>query len=129
MSDKFIQFVFPCTECIVRAACKNKPNKKDLYGGNGKPCLALPKVKDKSYHKMLIECWANLGFDILNHISKLEHPMGVNKDNQVPASYIRAMYQMSKVIEYMVNSTSWREGKLLPFDKMELDEKLKIGSL
>ena len=129
MSDEFIQFNFPCTDCIVRAACKNKPNKKDLYRGGSIPCLALPNVKDKSYHKMLIECWANLGCSILNHVSKLELPIGVNKDNQVPASYIRAMHQMTKAIGYMVNSTSWREGQLLPFDKMEIDEKLKIGSL
>lgn len=130
MSDEFIQFTFPCGECIVRAACKDKPTaKEDLYGPAGKLCLALPKIKDKSYHKMLIECWANLGFNLLNHVSKLELPIGVNKDNQVPSSYIRAMHQMTKAIGYMVNSTSWREGKLLPFDKMELDEKLKIGDL
>ena len=129
MSDEFIQFNFPCTDCIVRAACKYQPSKKDLYRRGSIPCLALPKVEDKSYHKMLIECWANLGFNILNHVSKLELPIGVNKDNQVPASYIRAMHQMTKAIGYMVNSTSWREGQLLPFDKMEIDEKLKIGSL
>lgn len=130
MSDEFIQFDFPCSDCIIRAACKYKPTAKDdLYGRAGLPCLALPFVKEKSYHKMLIECWANLGFDLLNHVSKLEFPIGVNKDNQVPSSYIRAMQQMTKAIGYMVNSASWREGELFPFDKLEIDKKLKIGSI
>lgn len=131
MSNEFIQFTFPCTDCIVRAACKNKPTaKEDLYSGISRPCLALPSYKeDKSYHKMLVECWANLGWTILEAIQKREEPPGTNKDNKVPSSYIRAMHQMASTIQYMVNSTSWHEGKLLPFDQWEINEKLKIGKI
>lgn len=126
MSDEFIQFNFPCSDCIVRAACKNKPTEKgDLYIGYDNPCLALPNLKDKSYHKMLIECWANLGHDLLNTVKKSEEPEGINKDNKVPSTYIRAMHQMTSIIQYMVNSTSWREGALYPFDKIDINEKLK----
>jgi len=130
MSDKFIQFRFPCTDCLVRAACKNKPTEKDdLYIGNGKTCLTLPKLNHKSYHKMLIECWANFGFDLLDNVQKREEPAGVNKDNNIPSGYVRAMHQMASTLQYMVNSTSWSEGKLFPFDKYEINEKLKIGSI
>lgn len=130
MSDEFIQFDFPCSDCIVRAACKYKPTAKDdLYGGAGLPCLALPMVKEKSYHKMLIECWANLGFDLLQNVQKRNSTAKINIDNKVPSAYIQAMHQMASTIQYMVNSTSWHEGKLLPFDQWEINKKLKIGSL
>ena len=130
MSDQFIQFAFPCADCIVRASCKDKPiKKKDLYRSVGKPCLTLPAITDKSYHKMLIECWINLGFDLLENVQKREGIEGVNTDNQVPSSYIRAMHQMANALQYMINSASWREGKLLPFDKFEVNQKLKIGKI
>lgn len=119
MSDEFIQFRFPCAECIVRAACKNKPtNIDDLYMGYNKSCLTIPKLKDKkSYHKMLVECWINLGYDLF------DKPEGYI--NKVPFSYIRAIHQMASIMQYMVNSTSWREGTLYSFDKTDINEKLK----
>ena len=80
MSAEFIQFIFPCKECLVRAACKEKPDnvaeKKVLFNDNSDPrCLAVPKLPlDVTYHKGVLECWAVLGSELMSALQKSEDP-------------------------------------------------------
>jgi len=130
MSNQFIQFEFPCTDCLVNAACKDKRN--DSFKENNKDveferstCLAIPK-KDasKSYHKVLLECAVNMCCDIRNSIDKLDEQGHQKKDN-LPFQYVMLFCFTIDVLGHMVNTTSWEKGKLYDFDRLELKRKLK----
>ena len=94
MSDEFLEFQFPCKECLVTAICREKPgitgsDKQNLLERDRTHCLTLPYVsKDKHYHKMLIECWANLGQSMFCQVQNVENPVGTNVELQVPINYI-----------------------------------------
>ncbi len=65
MSQDFIQFGFPCVDCLVSAACQDKKriDRKDfLDKTGGVRCLALPDFdkKTSSHQKSLLECVANI---------------------------------------------------------------------
>ncbi len=129
MSKEFVQFTFPCSTCLVQAACKDKPVKKeDLYDAvKSCKCLTLPAFDPTSmtYHKMMMECYSNFGPDLMNHVQKSYSPSGVETHNSIPVRFMQIMIQMTAVMQYMVNSTSWREGDLKAFDKHEINLKLK----
>jgi len=132
MSQEFVQFTFPCSDCIVRAACKDQERLtvKDLYNTKSAKCLTIPKLEDdKSYHKVLMECMANLFKDIMGSVQKDEDPIGVNKENKLPYRYVTLFYQMACAMQYMVNSTSWKIGELKDFDRDEINRKLKLAKL
>ena len=74
---------------------------------------------------MMIECYANFGPKLLNTIQKSYSPSGVETHNNIPVGYLLIMLRMVGIMEYMVNSTSWDEGDLKPFDKHEVNLKLK----
>lgn len=133
MSSEFIQFQFPCTDCIVRAACKEKPKderlKHLLIRQNTIPCLALPRIfpELKPYQKGLVECWANIGVDILCRMHKTEDPKTSTEiNNNIPMQYLILMGQMSYILQWIINSTSWEEGSLKQFDRDEINRKLKV---
>lgn len=128
MSKEFVEFTFPCTACLVQAACQEKPTEKaDLYDSSKNcRCLTLPTLeKGMTYHKMMIECYSNFGPQLMNHIQKSYSPSGVETHNNIPVGYVQMMVQMTAIMQYMVNSTSWAEGDLKPFDKHEINLKLK----
>jgi len=132
MSQKFVQFNFPCIDCIVRAACELQEaiTADHLYDSKYPRCVTMPRLEDdKSYHKVLIECMANLFKSLMNSVQKIEEPIGINKDNKVPHKYITLFYQMTCVMQYMVNSTSWKIGELKQFDIDEINRKLKVAKL
>ena len=67
MSHDFIQFNFPCSECIVRAICKDIPKNaelKKLYDKDNPRCLTVPEFSpsELAYTKGLIECWVMISF-------------------------------------------------------------------
>ena len=132
MSQKFVQFNFPCIDCIVRAACEmqNSITADHLYDSQCARCIAIPRLEDdKSYHKVLIECMANLFKDLMSSVQKIEEPIGINKDNKVPHRYIITFYQLACAMQHMVNSTSWEIGELQQFDIDEINRKLKACRL
>lgn len=124
-----MEFTFPCRECLVVAMCKDYTTiqKKDQLDVRSM-CLAVPKVGEESgsYHKLLLECMANINARITTAINKTEDPVGTNKDNNIPHSYLIAMCHMAGIMAYMTNSTSWRTGKLEHFDEFEINRKLKV---
>ena len=132
MSKQFIQFIFPCKECLVRAACKEKPDnvevKTDLFNDRDNPrCLAVPKLPlDVTYHKGLLECWATLGAQIVNSTQKSEDPKTKSEQhNNIPMQYVALMGKISYLLGWMVNSTSWDLGELQEFDRFEIDLRIK----
>jgi hypothetical protein len=128
LSESFLEFNFPCKECIVRAACKDKPKNeaiKHLYDVNDILCLTLPKFPSKiAYHKGLIECWANIGVSIINNMKKSEDPKTSREThNNVPMQYVMLLGKISYLLQWIVNSTSWEKGELKDFDQREVSMK------
>jgi len=131
MSEEFIQYYFPCNECLVQAACKDRDNissvKNHIKGINHSlPSLGIPKFEEgKSYPKGLLECWANIVKDIMDRVSREDINNGrkTTKD-QMPTQYVHVMIDVAAIMCYMVNSTSWREGELFDFDRDEIKRKL-----
>jgi len=135
MSDEFLEFHFPCKECLVRAVCEEKPeindtDKKRLIERDRTHCLTLPYVSDeKHYHRMIIECWANLGWRVFNSVSNVENPVGVSDPMKVPIRFVFWLRDIANIMQYIVNSTSWETGKLEDFDKDEINRKVKMLKL
>lgn len=135
MSDEFLEFQFPCKECLVRAVCEEKPritgsDKKKLLERDRTHCLTLPYVsEDKHYHKMLIECWANMGQSMFCEVGNIENPKGTNRDLKVPINYIFMLRTLADIAQYIVNSTSWRREQLEDFDRDEINRKVKMLKL
>ncbi len=135
MSEEFIQYMFPCNECLVQAACKDhkhlkilKDEKKIKIGdirGN-RPSLAVPifDPNNKTYHKGLMECWANMGASLMNKVSKIEDPVKHQKKDNLPMAYVHILQAMTQIMCHMVNSTSWEEGELHEFDRIEIKRRL-----
>jgi len=126
MSETFIEYVFPCKDCIVRAACSKSTTPESIQR-NGLS-LAIPVFEQgKTYHKGIMECWANLGKKILDKVSKTENSDGKQRDN-LPIKYVFLLAQMTNIICYTINSTSWREGQVYQFDRDEIRKNLNILS-
>lgn len=125
-SEKFYQLPFPCKSCLVQACCMRGETLSRLHFENS-TTLAVPKVDGKSYHKALIECWANLGFDIFIGTDYIKSFSGnVVLKHNIPVKIFSLMKDLSYLVQYMVNSTSWRNGKLEDFDIKEINEKLEV---
>jgi len=132
MSTEFIQFIFPCKDCIVRASCKEKPDHEGklsvLFNDSGRPrCLAVPKLsQDVAYHKGVLECWANIGAQLINSMQKSEDPKTLSEThNKIPMQYVALMGKISYILAYIVNTTSWRVGELQEFDQFEIKQRIK----
>ena len=132
MSAQFIQFIFPCKDCLVRAACKEKPDNEDVKSvlfndGSNPRCLAVPKLPlDITYHKGVLECWAVLGSELMSAMQKSEDPnTQTETHNNIPMQYVSLMGKISYLLAWMVNSTSWRLGTVQDFDKFEINLRTK----
>ena len=130
-SKEFIQFNFPCKECVVRAACQDQPkdeNLKHLYDMGNPRCIAVPKINtdEKTYMKGLVECLSNIFPTVIDNIDKSEDPETSREiNNNIPMQYIMLLGQMSYLMQWIVNSTSWKEGELQDFDAFEVNRKIK----
>jgi hypothetical protein len=133
MSDEFYQFPFPCKDCVVAAICKEKPsNAKSIILEYNDPvlCLTIPEVPNKdikTYHKTLLECWANMGRNLIDHVQKqtsVNHKTELN--NNLPRDYLYLMSRMADLLQWLVNSKSWEVGESQEFDISEIEKKLKF---
>lgn len=130
MSLQFIQFKIPCETCIVQSMCQDKQDISDIkLNKNTNKCLGIPDwdMSEKSYTKGLIECWANIGWDIIKQINR-EKPRGLaikGEPYSVPTQYIDMLIDIIGTLQWIVNSTSWDKGELHNFDSFELERKLK----
>jgi hypothetical protein len=122
---KFIEFLFPCTDCLVAAACKDRRriSKKDLLDGNSGAirCLAVPMYdgNQSSHVKNLMECLAHLAWRISNQLNE-------DRDSKIPSGYRHFLLEHIRLFCYITNSTSWR-GELIEvakFDKLEIKNRV-----
>lgn len=124
MRHEFVVIDFPCKTCLVQACClKGKQiEEKDV---DRTTVLAVPTPpEDKSYIKMLIECWINFGQEIFSRMDKI-NDYGTIRTHEIPTDMLFAMIRMTGILQHMVNSTSWNEGKLHKFDTDTLNKKLE----
>jgi len=80
--------------------------------------------KVKSYHKGLIECWTNMGQSMMEKVDKTEVPGKHQKVDNLPIVYVHILCAMAQIMCHMVNSTSWEEGTLHEFDRIEIKARL-----
>jgi hypothetical protein len=124
MSEHFIEYLFPCKDCIIRATCS--PNRIPEEIQRNGLSLAVPEFeKGKTYHKGLIECWSNIGKKVLDKTSK-NSTDGTQEPDHIPIEYVRLISYMASIICHIINSTSWSDGKLYAFDKDEISRRLKF---
>lgn len=128
MSQNFIEFTFPCTECLVAAACRERKQikSKDLVDGPSSRvrCLALPMYDDKnSYQKSFLECVANIAWRVVEQLNE-------DRNMQIPEQYRHFLIEYLGVFQYIINTTSWRENldEVAFFDKDEIKRKLKMAN-
>lgn len=125
MSEKFIELYIPCKECLVAPACKDKKKigtyknaeLRDIFLG-----LKKWNEKEKVFKKGVIEAWVNMGCDIFSN-------MRPNEVEDIPDSafpeYLNVLIELVNILQWLINSKSWRDGKPHDFDKSELKNKLK----
>ena len=130
-SEDFVQFNFPCKDCLVRAACQEKPENeeiKHLYDMDRPRCLTVPKFKsdEKTYMKALIECVSNIAPTLIDNMQKSEDPKTSREThNNIPMQYVALLGHMTYLMQWIVNSTSWKLGELQEFDRFEVNRKAK----
>jgi len=126
MSEEFIQFRFPCNECLVQAACKDRKRVKQQVKEimQDVPSLGVPRFKNKSYYKGLIECLINIQKQVVDKVSRNKGADNKQEQDNLPMQYVHLIISMSDILCHMINSTSWREGELFEFDRMEIKQRL-----
>lgn len=122
MSKEFVEFNFPCIECLVRAACQDKPIIiKDLADSANPRCIAMPNVNhnDKeSYTKAFLECWANIGWRAIQRVKSEDA-------ERIPPKYIDFLIDNIGLLQWIINSQSWEDGEMHDFDLYEAKRKLE----
>ena len=123
MSESFIQVTIPCKNCLVAAACQDKKKlNDDIYDS----MLAISKfdLSKKIYRKGLIECWANLGWNIISNMRDTEVK---NKTKESIPEFMDLLIELTALLQWMVNSTSWKKGQKFGFDKTEITRRLEAA--
>jgi hypothetical protein len=127
VSQDFIQFGFPCTDCLVAAACQDKKliEKKDLLDfPGGIRCLALPvfDTETSSHQKSLLECVANVIWDTACSLNE-------DRNMQIPEQYRHFLMEYLGIFQYIINTTSWNSNinPVADFDKFEIRRKMKTA--
>lgn len=127
VSYEFIEADFPCKTCITQAMCKYV-DRLEVKVKRSK-VLAVPEFEEDThtYHKVLMECWVNLGNEIFRNTQTIvASNCKTVKKHGMPYSYLSLMRQMAALMEYMINSASWRDGIEHEFDSIEIDRHFKM---
>jgi hypothetical protein len=127
-SEKFIQLNIPCKECLVGPICEDKKIIEQQIKEQKffEFLLALKQWDEtkKVYRKGLIEAWANMGWDIFSNMRSSEFK---DLPNKISPEFIETLAELAATIQWIINSTSWQEGKKHDFDKTEIKHKLEIA--
>ena len=131
MSAEFITSTFPCTDCLVRPACKihnEQITRASFYEhiSSTSRFLMVPSdpARKNQYRKIVTECWANFACDLVDTIR------GDKDIDHVPGAYIDFFIEMFGLMQWIVNSKSWQDGEeLYDFDKSEVLKKLDRAKL
>jgi hypothetical protein len=126
-SEEFIQINnIPCKECLVQSMCRDKKyidremERYKLF----EFLLALRRWDEskKVYRKGLIEAWANLGWTIFRNLRTSEFS---ELPGKVAPVYLDLLIELSALIQWIINSSSWREGEKFDFDITEIKNRLE----
>jgi len=129
VSHDFIEFVFPCTDCLVAAACRDRKQIKkldflDYPSANGIRCLALQQydTTSNSHEKALLESVANITWRIAGRLNE-------DRGMKIPEQYRHFLMEYLAVFQYILNTTSWNSNvnPVAEFDKFEIRNKMKTA--
>lgn len=127
-SEKFEQINIPCKDCLVQAMCDDKKAIENITKGYDlfDFMLALRKWDEskKVYRKGLIEAWANLGWKIFENIRTDSFR---DLPPEVSPVYLDALMELAGVIQWIINSTSWRKGQKFDFDIVQIEHKIDMA--
>jgi hypothetical protein len=115
MSEKFIEVFFPCEECLIKAICsdyKYLHNKDDIIASPW--LMVFPKPTEKSPRKLAFECC----FNFINRIVSYTE----SKDDVVSIDFI---IEIGNLLEYLINSRSWKDNVMYDFDRLEISSRLR----
>ncbi len=87
--------------------------------------FGVPNIKG-SYQKTFTECLIN-AFQMLSHATSktLKRIDGETTNDGLPIELRNQVAEIGNVLQWIANSTSWRNGKYYPFDAFEIEQKLK----
>jgi hypothetical protein len=86
--------------------------------------IAYPE-SDKEYLKGLAECCVNLLSDIMNRMDKTTIEYNGRKTGDgMDVEYTHLVRMISNLMQWIVNSHSWREADFTNFDSKEIEMKL-----
>lgn len=99
--------------------------------------LTIPKVPNMSYLKVLLKCTSNLYDELVNGLDKNQELLsnedfekfnkgeGITKDGiHIELRHFFAF--LGGIVQYTINSSSYRQGEFYGFDAMELSQKLRM---
>lgn len=123
MSEKFLQVMIPCKDCLVRAACqdKRKTSLREDKIHNFMLVMEIWDTHEKCYKKGLMECWANMGWEIFSHL-KSDDFTGMKES---APEFLDLLVELTGLIQWIIHSTSWEKGEKFEFDKFEIRSKLE----
>jgi len=90
-------------------------------------CIIVP-INDKDFKQSLVECWCNLGKQIVDGLSmaerKNENNDWMTKDGILKDLATR-LRKLTTTLQYLVNSTSWQDQRIYEFDRDEINKRLE----
>jgi len=121
------KFFGECELKICNPDYRDKEFKKIL--GRGLMLGYDPNDSEGKYYprlKGLAECAVNLLQDVTSSMSKSVVDYGGRKtEDNLDVEFMHQVRMIANLLQWMVNSTSWREADYLPFDAMDIEMQLK----
>lgn len=100
---------------------------EDEIDSPGPSVLITPKIEDEEVKiKVLMECWASLGTDLMQSLSLTmkDYNGNITKDEMLD-KFTYSFKSLSDYVGYFLNCTSWHDQKLHSFDKDELNKRIE----
>jgi hypothetical protein len=125
MSEEFKNVIIPCKDCLVLAACQDVKIIKETLNTTFPHMLVMEKwdTNKKCYKKGIMECWANLGWDIFSSIRTYEFA-GMKSSAPV---LLNLFVELTALMQWIVNSTSWERGETFDFDISEIKKRIQTA--
>lgn len=87
--------------------------------------LMLPRI-DGNYNKRLTECAVNLLEQCASSLKYNKPDMNSNKtEHDIDRELQSIVKDLAGTLQYIVNSSSWRNGEYHGFDRFEIDKRLR----
>ena len=88
--------------------------------------FGIPRINGVGYQKVFTECLMN-AFQMLSSATSktLKKYDGETTQDGLPIELRNQVAEIGNVLQWVANSTSWRNGEYYPFDAFEIEQKLK----